>query len=106
MIDDFTKAIHNKNLIRLTFFSKEDGTTLTRKCAPMDYAVSRKFHDGLVRYHFWDFESDKVNHNLPLLPDQIRKMQVLPENFDPATFIYWNTQENPWTIKRDWGRFS
>jgi len=106
MLDKFTQAIHNKNKIRLTFYSKEDGTYITRKCAPMDYALSRRYKDDLMRFHFWDFESDTRNHNLALLPNNIRNMEILNEVFDPNEFVTWSTQANPWSIKRDWGRYS
>ena len=106
MLDNFTKAIHDKTKIRLTFYSKEDGTTLTRKCAPMDYALSRRYKDGLMRFHLWDFESDTKNHNLALLPENIKNMEILSESFDPSSFVTWDTRQNMWTIKRDWGQYS
>ena len=106
MLDKFTKAIHNRNKIRLTFYSKDDGMNTTRKCAPMDYALSRRYKDGLIRFHLWDYESDTQNHNLDLLPENIKNMEVLSETFDPREFVTWNTQTSPWSIKRDWGQYS
>ena len=60
MLQAFIAAIHAKNKIRLTFFSKEDGTNMTRLCAPMDYGPSRRAADKQERFHLWDYESDKA----------------------------------------------
>jgi len=37
MKDSFIAAIHSKNKLRLTFYSKEGGSVLSRTCAPMDW---------------------------------------------------------------------
>jgi len=104
--EQFIKAIQEKKMIRLTFFSKADGSSLIRKCAPMDFAPSRRAADKTPRYHFWDFESDTKNHTLSLLPNQIKFMENLNETFDPAEFITWNTTTSPWSVPRDWGQYS
>jgi hypothetical protein len=67
----FESAIHSKNKIRLTFFSKEDKKIIKRTCAPMDLGPSRRAVNQDQRFHFWDYESDKKNHVLSLLPDQV-----------------------------------
>jgi len=102
----FIEAIHNKQKIIVTFNSKDDNSTITRKCAPMDFGPSRRAKLKNDRFHFWDFESDKQNHTLSLNPDQIIKMEILNEVFDPGCFITWETSNSPWFIERDWGNYS
>lgn len=106
MKEDFIKAIQTKNKIRLTFFSKEDGGILVRTCAPMDYGPSRRTKEKNDRYHVWDYDSDQKKHTLGLNPEQIQKMEILDEQFDPAEFIDWDVQKSPWFISRDWGDYS
>ncbi|WP_027360722.1 hypothetical protein [Desulforegula conservatrix] len=108
MHDKFIQAIHDKSKIDLHFFSKEDGSVIVRKCAPMDFGPSRKFKDGINRYHVWDYfpDSGKKPHPIPLEPNQIKTMNILEENFDPAEFITWSTKTSPWHVQRDWGQFS
>lgn len=106
MQGEFINAIHSKNKIRLTFFSKEDGANLVRTCAPMDYGPSRRAANKDNRFHFWDFDSDKASHTLSLLPDQIVRIEPLEEKFDPSRFISWDTKKSPWFVHRDWGEHS
>lgn len=106
MKENFIQAIRNKNKVRLTFYSKEDGAELERTCAPMDYGPSRRAHDKSDRYHLWDYDSDRQWHTLSLLPEQIVDLEILDELFDPAEFITWDVEKSPWYIKRDWGVYS
>lgn len=106
MEDQFIQAIHNKQKVRLSFFSKEDGRVLTRLCAPMDFGPSRRATDKSNRYHLWDYESDTKNHVLSLLPNQISSIEVTDEHFEPNEFIIWDTQKSPWFLKRNWGQYS
>ena len=106
MKENFIEAIHNFKKIRLTFFSKDDNMAIVRKCAPMDFGPSRRAKLQNDRYHLWDYESDTKNHNLPLNPEQIIKMEILDEKFDPSEFITWDTKKSPWFIERDWGIYS
>jgi hypothetical protein len=106
MKNGFISAIHTKNKIRLTFFSKEDSGNLTRICAPMDFGPSRRSHDNADRYHVYDYESDRGPHPLNLAIDNVVKVEILTENFDPSEFVTWSLVKNPWFIKRDWGEFS
>lgn len=99
-------AIESRLEVQLTWYSKDDGgTQQTRRCAPMDYAISRKYKDNLARYHFWDFESDRgVNHNISLRADQISRVEILDSKFDPGSFVTWDTAASPWTVVRSsWG---
>lgn len=104
--DKFIQAIRDKRKVRVTFYSKEDGGLLTRKCAPMDYGPSRRAKQQNDRFHLWDYESDTERHSLQLNPEQISKLEVLDEIFDPSEFITWDTTEHPWFIPRDWGQYS
>lgn len=103
MLDEFVAAIRSCNRIRLTFFSKEDGHQLVRRCAPMDYGPSRKAANRANRFHFWDYDSDTSQHTLSLLPNQIVRIDVLDELFDPSEFVTWPPQ---WFVQRDWGAYS
>lgn len=103
MISDFVNAIRSKRRVRITFFSKEDEAPLTRVCAPMDFGPSRRSKDQSDRFHVWDYESDKGPHVLSLAQDQVLRIEVLEDSFDPAEFIDWDTD---WFTPRDWGPFS
>lgn len=102
----FVRAIHSKSKLKLTFFSKEDGTYLVRICAPMDFGVSRRARDKSNRYHFWDYNSDTKNHTLSLRSQQIVKIETTTNCFNPTEFITWNTKASPWFLPRNWGSFS
>ena len=103
MENQFISAIRSKSKMRITFFSKEDGCNLVRLCAPMDFGPSRRATDKSNRFHMWDYESDKKNHTLSLLPNQLVNIEVLPQQFDPGEFITWQTN---WFVQRDWGQYS
>lgn len=102
----FESAIHSKHKIRLTFFSKEDNANIKRVCAPMDFGPSRRAANQDDRFHFWDYESDKKNHVLSLLPNQVVAMEILPDTFDPAEFVTWDVKKAPWFVLRNWGVYS
>lgn len=103
MKETFLKSILTKKKVMLTFYSKEDQQPLIRKCAPMDYGPSRRAKDKSDRFHLWDYESDKKNHVLSLLPSQIIEIRSLDESFEPSEFITWNCN---WFYPRDWGEYS
>jgi hypothetical protein len=102
----FICAIHNKQKIQVTFYSNDDNSAIVRKCAPMDFGPSRRAKLKNDRFHFWDYESDKQNHTLSLNPEQIIKIEILNELFNPRDFITWDTKNSPWFIERDWGSYS
>ena len=35
--------------------------------------------------------------------EQVISIEVLPDTFDPAEFVTWDTN---WIVKRDWGKYS
>lgn len=104
--DVFIEAIHTREKVRLTFYSKEDEQPLCRKCAPMDFGPSRRAKQKNDRYHFWDYESDTGQHPLSLDPEEVIVIEPIEESFDPAEFITWDTKASPWFVSRDWGPFS
>jgi len=108
--DDFLKvfveAIHSKRKVLITFYSKEDAGVLRRICAPMDFGPSRRARVKNNRFHLWDYESDTGQHALSLNPEQIITIELLPDTFDPAEFVSWNTSKHKWFVARDWGMYS
>lgn len=102
MKDLFIKAIHSKNKLKLTFYSKKEQISVVRTCAPLDYGPSVRAKDGLNRYHFWDYGGASGPHSLCLLETQVERIEVLSETFSPD-FITWPTS---WMIPRDWGQYS
>ncbi|WP_436904818.1 hypothetical protein [Acinetobacter johnsonii] len=108
MKNTFLNAINEKRRVKVVFYSKEDGMNIERICAPMDFGPSRKFKDGLDRFHLWDYYPDqgKKPHPLPLTPSQIVSITLMAEHFDPAEFITWNVKTSPWHYSRDWGQYS
>jgi len=99
----FIQAIRDRHKVRLSFNSKEDNSVLVRTCAPMDYGPSTRAHEKNDRYHLWDYDSDTQQHTLSLNPEQVQKIEVLSETFDPAEFVTWPPQ---WIVSRDWGQHS
>jgi len=100
----FIDGIHALTKVNLTWFSQDDGITMTRKCAPMDYGPSRRnLKVNPPRYHFWDYESDEGPHTLSLTADQVGSISGTIESFSPADFVTWTT---PWIYPRDWGEYS
>ena len=99
----FLEAISSKNLVELTFLSKEKGV-LTRTCAPMDYGPWRRHSSSPEpRYHFIDIDSSNGVHPLSILEEQIQELNVLSDTFEPKDFIHWTPN---WHIVRDWGIYS
>ncbi len=102
MMKEFLEAINNKLILQITFDSKEKGI-IKRTCIPFDFGPSRKYKDGLDRYHFLDLDSPDGKHNLSILPDQVLNMTLTNNTFNPADYISWTPN---WHISRDWGEFS
>ncbi|MBA3441282.1 MAG: hypothetical protein H0T92_15565 [Pyrinomonadaceae bacterium] len=102
----FIDSIHSKTKLSVTFYGKEDGKERTRVCAPMDFGPSRRAKDQSDRYHLWDYDSTARTHTLNLLPEQIARIEVLDEKFDPAEFVTWDTRKSTWFVDRNWGIYS
>lgn len=100
--EKFVEAINQRKLVKVVADTKEKGI-IQRKCVPFDFAVSRKYKDGKERFHFLDLDSPDGQHNLSILPEDLKTLEMLEESFDPANYVTW---EPSWTVKRDWGAYS
>jgi len=100
--DLFLEAIKKKKKVKVVVNSKEKGL-IKRVCIPFDFGPSRMHKDGKHRYHFYDLDSPEGPHNLSILPEQLIKMEVLDENFEPKDYVKWKPS---WFIHRDWGKYS
>ncbi|WP_045577131.1 hypothetical protein [Desulfosporosinus sp. I2] len=102
----FVRAIQNKKMVQIRFYSKEDGVTIERTCAPMDFGPSRRARLKNDRFHVWDIDSDEKPHILSLPPEQIVDIVVLDNEFNPSNIVNWDTNRTPWFVERDWGDVS
>ena len=99
----FIEGIEGQQKIQLTFHSKEDGHSLVRLCAPMDFGPSTRTLDQSDRYHFWDYDSDTGSHTLSLLPQQVQSIAATEISFEPSEFVTWPPN---WIYPRNWGALS
>jgi len=100
----FMSALQDMRKVRVSF-RREDGSVVTRLAAPLDLGPVRRERRNPVRYQFWDY-GGKPPHWLKLAENQILGMETTGEVFDPAEFVTWNLAESPWSIRRDWGKYS
>lgn len=100
--ENFVQAINEMKLVKVVFDSYEKGR-IERVCVPFDYGPSRRYKDGMERYHFYDLDSPSGNHNLAILPQQIKNIEILNEKFTPENYVKWTPN---WFLKRDWGLYS
>ncbi len=92
--DRFLQARQVKHKIRITFHPKADAHTLMRICAPLDYGPGKV--DQSDHFHVWADESVSGGHLLSLKPEQVVRIDILDEEFDPTDFM--------WFLSRDWGQ--
>jgi hypothetical protein len=109
--ETFISAIHSRKKLQVVFYSKKDGTYVTRKCAPLDFGPKAKEKIPVDRYHLWDFLSPSGPHTASLEADQIRSISPVEEIFDPGEIVLKIREKNPtwipqWHIRRDWGQYS
>ena len=105
LITTLANAINNKQMVMVRFKTR-DNQILLRKCAPLDYSLSKRAKTPKFKVHFWDFGSSKQNHVLSLDYEEIIELSVINESFKPKDFITWDTKASPWLIIRDWGIYS
>ncbi|MFC5529510.1 hypothetical protein [Cohnella yongneupensis] len=98
LLMNFAEAIQHKQIVRLTFRTK-DNRTLMRRCAPLDLAPSLRANNKHYKFHFWDYDSVPKPHLLSISPEQIIGLEIMQEHFDPKQVVTWNAR---WTIARDW----
>jgi hypothetical protein len=102
--DTFVDCLRQQRCVRLAFVSKKEGGAVRERiCAPMDYGPDRRAADQRDRYHLYDLES---KHPLKKLGEEIVRLEVLEQSFDPGTFVTWDTRSSPWWLARDWGAYS
>jgi len=95
-------SINGKKLVNVKCDTKEKGI-IERLCVPFDHGPSRRYKDGLDRFHFYDLDSPDGKHNLSILLEQIISIELLDDSFDPADYVTWTPN---WIVKRDWGIYS
>lgn len=100
--DTLIEAINTKVIVNLTFNTKEKGLII-RQCIPFDFGPSRRFKDGIDRFHFYDIDSPDDNHTLSIVPEQINSLTLTNNSFDPKHYVTWRPN---WIIARDWGSYS
>lgn len=105
LIMTLADAISKKQMVMVRFKAK-DNQVLLRKCAPLDYSLSKRAKIPKFKFHFWDFGSSHKNHVLSLDNEQIIELSLIDESFKPEEFITWDTKKSPWLIIRDWGIYS
>ena len=96
----FLEAIREKRKVRVRLYSVADNGVVDRVCAPLDYGPDVARQDGLNRYWLWDYAQKAGSETLPLLPNEILDLQMLGEDFDPASLC---PRTDQWSIPRDWG---
>jgi hypothetical protein len=101
-LDLFLQAINQRRNVHVTVNTDQKGI-IQRLCIPFDYGPSRKYKDGLDRYHFYDLDSPDGIHNLSILPEQLIEIKLTEVSFDPANYVTWKPN---WIVKRDWGVYS
>jgi hypothetical protein len=99
----FLEAIREKRKVRVRLYSVADNGVVDRVCAPLDYGLDVARQDGLNRYWLWDYAQKAGSESVALLPQEILDLQMLGEDFDPASL-----QPGPdhWSIPRNWGSHS
>ncbi len=100
MLDVFLQGIHEKKYLLVDFIAKEDGLLRNRKCVPFDYGESRRYKDTEDRFHFLDLNSPSGSHTLSILPEQVKRIELVNEVFEPSEYVTWNPN---WIVSRDWG---
>lgn len=95
----FLEAIREKRKVRVRLYSVADGGVVDRVCAPLDYGLDVARQDGLNRYWLWDYTQKVGSETLALLPNEILDLQMLGEDFDPASL---RTGIDHWSVPRDW----
>lgn len=84
--DIFVKAIRDKNKVKLTFFSEENGDIRDGVFGPIFYSPSVTGDDSDC-YYLWDFEGGNSSNFLGLPPSQIVGIELTEEPFDLVEFF-------------------
>lgn len=106
--DIFVQAINERIKIRLIYYDEPFCRGFCAKSVvPTDYYPGKRVTDESESYHFWDFDFEESTNgaHLVLKPNQIEKMRLDKETFEPAEleFMKWDRAERrQWFLKRDW----
>ena len=92
--EKFLQAQQSKHKIRLTFHPKADPHVLMRICAPLAYGPGKV--DRSDHLHVWADEGVSGKQLLSLQPEQVVRIDILDEEFDPGDFVHF--------LHRDWGQ--
>ncbi len=92
----FKQALRSKHQIKVAFHVPAERQTLVRVCAPLDYGPDKVQHDGANHFHVWAYENVNGAQLLSLDPAQVRRLEILDDEFDPTDFM--------WFLSRDWGQ--
>lgn len=103
MLKVFLQGIHEKKYLSVDFVAKRDGLLRNRKCVPFDFGPSSRGNDKTDKYHFLDLNSPQGSHTLSILPEQVTKIELMNETFEPSKYISWSPN---WIIDRNWGEHS
>ena len=80
----FIDSIRDRKRVLLQFYSTPDNSVLNRVCAPLEYGPGIDLKDVLNRYWIWDYAAQPGSHRIGLVPEQIVKLQISGESFDPT----------------------
>ena len=94
--DRFKQALRSKHQIKVTFYSQADRQTFVRTCAPLDFGPDKVKHADADHFHVWAYEAVNGTNLLSLDPAQVRRLEILDDEFDPSDFV--------WFLSRDWGQ--
>lgn len=109
--ENFLKWILEKRKIYITYFSQKENKNITRLCAPFDFWPKRKskttncfdYIDNWVdKYHFWDFDWSSGGHFSSKNIEEVIKIELLDDLFEPQKLIDFSKINCPWHIDRNW----
>ncbi|MEO0562827.1 MAG: hypothetical protein AAF125_11990 [Chloroflexota bacterium] len=104
---DFEAALHGQQKIKIIMRRKGKPTPLIATCAPLDIGPKRNTIDDTPHFHVYKYGyKGNQGHVMSIAPDQLAKLDILDEPFDPAAVVRWDRTDKPWHLARDWGDLS
>jgi hypothetical protein len=109
--ENFIDWILEKRKVYITYFSKKDNKNVVRLSAPFDFWPKRKSKSDNCseyidnwndKYHFWDFDGSRWWHISSKNIDEIIKIELLDNNFEPKQLIDFSKIKCDWHIERNW----
>lgn len=100
--DEFIMGLLEKRKVMISFFSTGGADHEIRSCAPVDFGPSGRFKDKTNRYHFFDFTGRPGPHPMALKAEQIYRIRVTDEHFEPEAFLGRYRGPGRWWIDRRW----